>query len=78
MRPNIIMAYNYTIDERDIIIDEINDVGQYDIIWKSYVVGYIYVSKMDEETCEAKWIGSTPYLNLIAPELGSFIENFDV
>ena len=54
MRPNIIMAYNYTIDERDIIIDEINDVGQYDIIWKSYVVGYIYVSKMDGETCEAK------------------------
>jgi len=70
--------YQYTIGTRLISICDANEEGYYNVIWEQQHVGYIYVSELNDDTGRPIWNGNTPYLNLIAPEIGLYIEEVDM
>ena len=72
------MSYRYTLDTRQIEILEPDEEGHFTIIWENLPVGYIYVSEKNDDTGEPIWNGSTPLLNLHAPEIGAYIEDCDM
>ena len=71
------MAYQFTVDTRDIEIADINEHYHYTIICDCLPVGYIYVSELDEEFNLPIWKGSTPYLDTHANSIGRWIESCD-
>jgi len=72
------MSYHYTLDTQDIIINEPDVEGRYEVIWSKQHVGYIFVKDIDEDLGLPIWGGSTEYLNQHAPEIGKFIESSDL
>jgi hypothetical protein len=74
-KSNIMNRYQYSIDTTQIEIAEPDEEGQYEIFQQNVSIGYIYVSELDDVLCEPIWNGSSPYLNLIAPEIGAYIQD---
>lgn len=68
------MAYHYTLDTRKIEVCNADYGGNYTVMWEGQEVGYIYVSEFNIGTGKPVWNGSTPHLNLVAPEIGLYIE----
>jgi len=61
---------------QDLVITQSNE-GQYFVKWEDQDLGYLYLDGVDEHTGEIIWKGSTTTLNLIAPELGRYLEKED-
>jgi hypothetical protein len=72
------MSYQYTLDTQKIEILEADGEGHYEVLWENLPVGYIYVSEINDDTGEPIWNGSTPLLNLHAPQIGEYIESVDM
>ena len=69
------MRYEYTLDTTLIEIGEVNEDRHYEVFQQNVSIGYIYVSELDDDLLIPIWSGSSPYLNLVAPQLGAYIED---
>lgn len=70
--------YKYKLDTKNIEISNADENGHYEILIDKRVVGFIYVSDTDVDLGSPIWNGSTPFLNLNAPEIGEYIEDCDL
>jgi hypothetical protein len=70
-------VYNYVIDQDTVQVFPPDQEGNYSVNWNGVNCGHIYVSAIDEDLGEPIWNGSTPLLNLHAPEIGRYIETVD-
>jgi len=69
----------YSIDGKEVIINfPIDESGRYLIEWNGKEIGQLYVSKIAEERGHHQWKGTTVDVNLLADELGKFIERSDL
>jgi len=74
----IMELYHYTIDKSKIEVYPADTEGHYRVHWNGVGIGYIYVSDLDDDLGVPIWNGSTPLLNLHAPEIGRYIEEVDL
>ncbi|SDZ82247.1 hypothetical protein [Pedobacter hartonius] len=70
-------VYHYSLPDSQediIIIAPIQDEEEYLVVWEGEELGYIYPI-LNNDTFFIDWKGSNPILNLLAKQLGIFIED---
>jgi hypothetical protein len=57
-----------------IIIAPIQDEEEYLVFWENSLLGHI-IPSIRKNSCSLQWKGSNPILNLLAQQIGEYIEN---
>jgi len=70
------MAYQYSLDNRTVIIGERDNIGRYIVVWDGFEVGYLFVG-VKRKGRTVRWFGSTYYLNKHASAIGTHIDGID-
>jgi len=70
--------YKYTLDKTNIEVKSRDVHAHYHVQWNGVYIGYIYVADICDELGCPIWSGSTPLLNLHAPEIGLYIEDSEL
>ena len=70
--------YRYTVGALDKKIYYPNEHNQYVVYANGGEIGYLFVDGIYAETGKLIWMGSTTELEIIAEDLGAFIERVDM
>ena len=66
---------NVIIDNRDVAIYYPQDEsGKWFVQWEGFIIGYVYIERIDNHTDEAVWAASTDLLDAYVNEIGNSIE----
>lgn len=69
----------YTLDGRGYTIYyPVGNSEMYRVTSDKMQIGYIHVAEVNEDTGENIWIGSNLESNILAPELGRYIEEVNM
>jgi hypothetical protein len=68
------MPYHYILQTRAIELIECEEPGRYNVFWEDLPVGFVYKLEIGINAGDIVWAGSSPFLNLHAEEIGSYIQ----